>query len=307
MTQNYRVARPMRVQARKGSQAEERYYRNASLPGGAWPMPKAIAPGVSPMPLEDLIFHGGKTVPQMQYQNIYGGSSADWQESDISAIERGIASAMRDRRLNDVIGQYFPGTQLSCEPLEHLLLDEDKPLFLDEPDVQALMVRLFRAGELNATDPSTTIFNLVLPRGTELALGESTSLLGLGGYHGSVHLRSSTGRITTLYYSANVFSEGDNGIPVFDRPWKNVVGTLYHELNEFRTDADVSDAIQTGDNDFLGWMSRRGHECGDEPIAVATSLEQVFKELMAGAGSERIPVQFMYSNRAHGPEGPSED
>jgi hypothetical protein len=243
----------------------------------------------------------------MQYQNIYGGSSADWQESDISSIEKGLASAMRDRRLNDVIAQYFPGTQISCEPLELLLLDEDKPLFLDEPDVQSLMVRLFRAGELNATDPSTTIFNLVLPRGTELALGESTSLLGLGGYHGSVHLRSGTGRVTTLYYSANVFSEGGNGIPVFDRPWKNVVGTLYHELNEFRTDADVSDAIQTGDNDFLGWMSRRGHECGDEPIAAATSLEQVFKEIMAGSGSERMPVQFMYSNRVHGPEGPSEE
>ena len=37
-----------------------------------------------------------------------------------------------------------------------------------------------------------------------------------------------------------------NGIPVFDRPWKNVVATLYHELNEARTDADVEDAIRAG-------------------------------------------------------------
>lgn len=295
----------MRIQARKGSYAEELYYRNSALPGGAWPMPKAIASGVSPLPLEDLIFHGGKTVPQMQYQNVYCGSAEDWLESDISSIETATASAMRDPRLNRVLEQYFPGSQVSTEPLEHLLLDEDKPSFLDEPDVQALVVRLFRAGALNSADLSTTLFNLVLPRGTLLALGESSSLQGLGGYHGSVHLRSRTGPVTTLYYSANVFSEGDNGIPVFDQPWKNVVGTLYHELNEFRTDPDVSDAIQTGDNDFLGWVSRRGHECGDEPIAVAASLDLVFKEVLASVGTEKIPIQFMYSNRTHGPEDPT--
>jgi hypothetical protein len=27
-----------------------------------------------------------------------------------------------------------------------------------------------------------------------------------------------------------------NGIVMFDKPWKNVIGTLYHELNEFRID-----------------------------------------------------------------------
>jgi hypothetical protein len=305
MTPNYRVARPMRIQARKGSCAEEQYFRNASLPGGAWPMPKAIAPGVDPLPLEDLIFHGGKTVPHMQYQNVYCGSAADWLESDITSIEAAIGNAMRDRRLDSVFSQYFARKRLSCETFELLLLDEKKPAFLDEPDVQALVVRLFRAGELKTTDLASTIFNLVLPRGTELALGDSTSLRGLGGYHGSVHLATRTGQVT-LYYSANVFSEGDNGIPVFDQPWKNVVGTLYHELNEFRTDPDVNDAIQTGDNDFLGWMSRRGHECGDEPIAVAASLEQVFKEVVATGGSEKLPVQFMYSNKVHGPEDPTE-
>jgi len=81
------------------------------------------------------------------------------------------------------------------------------------------------------------------------------------------------------------------------------VATLYHELNEFRTDADVKDAIETRDNDFLGWMSRGGRECGDEPIAVAAQLDLVFQEvLVANAG--KVPVQFMYSNTVHGPEGP---
>jgi hypothetical protein len=141
-----------------------------------------------------------------------------------------------------------------------------------------------------------------LPRESVLALGDSDSLNGLGGYHGSVHVQHN-GRRVTLYYSANVFSEGTNGIPVFDAPWKNVVATLYHELNEFRTDADVKDAIETRDNDFLGWMSRSGRECGDEPIAVAAQLDLVFQEVLV-ANARKVPVQFMYSNVVHGPEGP---
>jgi hypothetical protein len=89
---------------------------------------------------------------------------------------------------------------------------------------------------------------------------------------------------------------------VFDKPWKNVVGTLYHEINEFRTDADVGDAIRTNDNDFLGWVSRSGEECGDQPITRAGSLNLIFKQVQVAG--QRVPVQFMYSNAVHGAEGP---
>jgi hypothetical protein len=57
-----------------------------------------------------------------------------------------------------------------------------------------------------------------------------------------------------------------SGIPAFDASWKDVFGTLYHEINEFRTDADVRDAIATGNDDgVLGWMGAQG-ETGDQPI-----------------------------------------
>src|SRR5512142_2055630 len=68
------------------------------------------------------------------------------------------------------------------------------------------------------------------------------------------------------YYAIGVYSEqladgSTNGIPVFDAPWKNVVATFYHELNEARTDADVEDAIRAGNDPsatkFLGWVSRQ--------------------------------------------------
>src|ERR1700741_1735868 len=95
----YDRPKPMRIQARQGSPAEKLYYQKSGLPTPLH-MPKAIAKGVSPRPLEDLIFHGGKIVAQMRYQNIYLGSGADWQASDIEKIDTAIAAALRDKRLD---------------------------------------------------------------------------------------------------------------------------------------------------------------------------------------------------------------
>ena len=94
--------RPMKVQVRPGS-AADRYYSA-----------RAIADGIAPSPDNDLIFHGGKTVPNMQFQNLYLGGSQSWKESDIASIDKAITTAMEDRRLNNVMVQYFPGKTISC-------------------------------------------------------------------------------------------------------------------------------------------------------------------------------------------------
>lgn len=303
--------RPMRIQARAGSSAEKKYYEKSALPGGAWPMPKVIVPGIDPSPLDDLIFHGGKVVPEMEFQNIYLGRNTSWNSSDIERIDRAISLAMHDRRLNNVMVQYFPGATLVCDMRDSFVLDSDTPATLDEPGVQALVTTLFDESLIKKRDLATTMFNLILPSGTVLKLDDSSSLNGLGGYHGSLHI-TRKGKRVTLYYSANVYSEiradgKENGIAVFNKPWKNVVGTLYHEINEFRTDADVNDAIQKNNNDFLGWTSRRGHEVGDQPVFKAGdlgTLKLVFKEVKASTGSRKMPVQFMFSNAVHGAEGP---
>lgn len=60
------------------------------------------------------------------------------------------------------------------------------------------------------------------------------------------------GADTIVYYAIGVYSEGRNGIPAFDEPWKNVVATFYHELNEARTDPDVEEAVRTGNDSLLG-------------------------------------------------------
>ena len=299
---------PMRIQARPGSVAEQRYYLKSALPGQTWPSPKVIAKGIDPSPLDDLIFHGGKVVPQMEFQNIYVGTATDWAASDIASIDAAITRAMHDRRFNNVMLQYFPGAKVSCDPRASFVAGGAKPKAMGEAEVQALVIALYDNKQIVRSDLDSTIFNLLLPPATVLKLGSSNSLNGLGGYHGSVHIQRG-GKTVTLYYSANVFSQllangRENGIVAFDRPWKNVVGTLVHEINEFRTDADVNDAIQKRNNDFLGWTSRKGHECGDQPIFVAAELNLVFKQIAASGGTSRVPVQFMYSNAVHGAEGP---
>lgn len=297
---------PMRVQVLPGSRAESLYYQAARRHGDERIDSEALAPGVSPSPEDDLIFRGGKTVPQMGFQNIYLGRSSDFASDDIESIDDAITRAMRDPGLTNVIRQYFPGEQLSCDVAESIVLEEARPDEMDEPAVQAKIIELFDRRLLLGSDHDRTLFNLVLPPGTVLRLDDASSLDGLGGYHGSVHFFRG-GERKTLYYSANVYSElrgvVKQGIPVFDASWMNVVATLYHELIEFQTDPDVGDAIRENDRRFIGWNSPFGQEIGDQPIS-ANRLEEVFKRVVTQPGSKRIPVQLMYSNAVHGAEGP---
>jgi hypothetical protein len=309
MIQSSNATRLMRIQARPGSLVEARHYR---YPERAWVQPDAIVRGIPPDPSADLVFHGGKTVPQMEFQNIFLGGQASWLASDIDQINTAITMAMQDRKLNNVVVQFFDrGVNLTCDARPLRILEEAKPDQLDEPDVQQLVSRLVQQGKVSDSDLGTTIFNLLLPPGTVLALDQDNSLGGLGGYHGSVHFQHN-GRSQTAYYSADVFSQTlpggqANGIPAFDASWKDVVGTLYHEMNEFRTDADVRDAIASGNDDgVLGWMGAQG-EIGDQPIAMAGQLghlQRVFQEVQSSTGGRRLPVQFLYSNAVHGGEGP---
>ena len=224
--------------------------------------PDTIPPGVPPNASADLVFHGGKTVPQMEFQNIFLGGRASWLASDIDQINTAITLAMQDRRLNNVVKQFFDsGVNLTCDPRPLFVLEEPKPTMVDELHAKQLVTRLLQQGQLSDSDLGSTIFNLFLPPGTVLKLDQDTSLDGLGGFHESVHFQHK-GKSQAAYFSANVFSQRlsngrANRIPTFNASWKDVVGTLYHEINEFRTDADVGDAIEQNNDDFLGWMGRK--------------------------------------------------
>jgi hypothetical protein len=310
----------MNIYVRRGSRAEDKY---RALGGVSGLEPEVIAPGVPPTPRHDLLFHGGKTIPSLTFTNFYVGGDA-WQQSDVQNIDRALSLAMSEPTLNNVMAQYFSAPPTSTfKPSQ--TLSGPAPARMSQGDVEQLVSHLGGQGKFDGFDLTSTVFNILLPRGTVLndnpqpggAPGvpaaesrhpgvpheeEADSLHGLGGYHGSVQL---AGR--TVYYAVGVYSETSggqtNGIPVFDVPWKNVVATFYHELNEARTDADVEQVIQGGSPSLLGWTSRQGEECGDFPVFEANPLTLVFQEVPI-TGSGTVPVQFQYSNYVHGPEGP---
>lgn len=299
---------PMRVQVAPGSEAEYRHYRNALRRSNERFRREVLAAGVSASPQDDLVFRGGKTLPHLAFQNIYLGHPSDFANGDVESIDNAIERLMRDERLQKIIQQYFPDKKLEYDVAKSVVLDENRPNEMDEPDVQNKVIDLFDKNLIVTSDLDRTVFNLVLPPDTVLKLGGSSSRNGLGGYHGSVHF-SRGGQTRTLYYSANVYSavrSGQrNGIPFFSAPWKNVVCTLYHELMESQTDPDVGDAIRMGDRRFIGFNSKFGQEIGDQPIS-ANSLDKVFKEVMTMPGPVATPMQFMFSNAVHGAEGPDE-
>ena len=330
--------RPMNVYVRRGSRAEKHFRKRTGSP-----IPKAIAPGIPPTPDHDLKFQGGKTIQDLRFMNFYVGGDA-WDAGDIANIDRALFAAMSDQDLNNVMVQYFPGPITTTFDGSETL-PGSPPAVMSQGDVEQLVATFFSGGKLTGHDLTTTLFNFMLPPGTVLNTDTATtgggehvvsgvkrqeaavksqaavaktlvpkdeddSLNGLGGYHGSVHVTGTD----IVYYAVGVYSQTEadgtvNGIPVFDQPWKNVVATFYHELNEARTDADVEDAIRAGNdpnaNSFLGWVSDQGEECGDFPVSEAGGdLTEVFQEVELTDNSGTVPVQFMYSDAVHGPEGP---
>ncbi len=325
--------RPLRVFVGHGTKAEKGFRSRVSMPH-----PEAIAPGIAPTPSHDLIFHDGHTIRDLLFTNFYVGGSTAWKPSDLQNIDKALAAAMSDVNLNHVMSQYYPSGSITTKFHSSQVLTGPPPATVSQGDVENLVRQLFHAGTLNDFDFTSAVFNFLLPSGTILTTDaaptsgtikahlekplevkkglpveeEESSKEGLGGYHGSIHVGSGK-NAHTVYYAIGVFSETlpdgtDNGIPVFDEPWKNVVATFYHELNEARTDPDVEDAIRAGNDPnaikFLGWTSKQGEECGDFPVFEANPLSEVFQEVKLTGSSETVPVQFQYSDAVHGPEGP---
>jgi cell envelope opacity-associated protein A len=236
------------------------------------------------------------------------GDTASWQPNDIQLVDQALMNAMSDEDLNNVISQYFPDSVISSTFLSSQILSGALPARVNQAYIEQIIRDLFAAGMLDGFDLETTAINFLLPKGIVLESSEGDSLNGLGGFHNSLHLANPQGGIETIYWAVGVYSETSadgttNGIPVFDAPWKNIVATFYHELNEVRTDADVADSSSLTDP-VLGWVSNQGEECGDFPVFEANPLTLIFKEVQLANGARTIPIQFQYSNEVHGPEGP---
>jgi hypothetical protein len=252
-----------------------------------------LSPGFGPEAGLDLRFFGGRTLPHLRYSLLYLGA---WTETERSQLDHAIASAMGDRDLNNVLAQYFPGAEVTATFAGSELHGGTVPKRVTRKTVETFVA---------AQSASSTVTCLCLPKDAVLVdTPDVDSKHGLGGYHGSIRTNGNE-----RYYCVAVYSEGDNGIVAFDEPWKNVCATLYHELQETRTDPDVEDAIRAGSSPdaerMLGWYSPRGGEIGDIPMAESGGrLDLVMKEVPLADGSGTVPIQLMWSNAVGGPEGP---
>ena len=278
-TRQHLIEGPLRVVLRPGSEAEAAF-RSAVL-----------APGFEPEPGLDLRYFGGRTLAHLTYATVYLGS---WRPDERASLDHALEAAMGDRRLNGVLAQYFPGRSLRSTFAGSYAHPGSLPARVDRDLVEQIV---------RTIDVGGAVACLLLAPGVVLVeQGNVDSRHGLGGYHGSIHVGKQR-----RYYAVAVYSEGTNGIVAFDEPWKNVCATLYHELQETRTDPDVEDAIRAGSSPgaekLLGWYSPRGGEIGDIPIAEAGGrLDLVMKEVPLADGSGTAPVQLMWSNAVGGPE-----
>jgi hypothetical protein len=312
----------MNVFVKAGSKAD-RFCRaygggksTSSEAAAAGASPAAAAKGFTARPDLDLHDQGGKIIKDLVYTNFFLGGQASWDAGDIQNIDSNLADAMSDRNLNNVIIQYFRGAAAISTTFEpSTVIEGALANSVSQADIENL-VRQFKAnGALDNFDLKNTVFNFMLPRGIVLTIDDglparksakkktknaetdekSSSLEGLGGFHGSVHVGSKI-----IFYAVGVFAEGQNGIDVFDQPWKNVVATFYHELNEARTDAGVED-------NAVAWVNNESpsEEIGDIPMTLAGSkLKKVMVEVPRTKGPGLLPIQLMWSNAVHAPEGP---
>ncbi len=258
----------------KAEQATRNLAANAVVsPKAPPPQAEAAAPGFRPHPELDLHDQGGKIIKDLIFTNLYVGGANSWDPVDIKSIDTNLAAAMSDKRLNNVLLQYFRGAATITSTFRpSTTLPGPAPNQFSMGDVEAL-VRNLRAGN------------------------QLSSLEGLGGFHGSVLIGDEP-----LYYAIGVFSEGGNGITSFDKPWKNVVAKFYHELVEARTDADV-------ETNNVAWVNneRPSEEIGDIPMTLAgVNLKKVMVEVPLANGQGMVPIQLMWSNAVHAPEGPIE-
>ena len=334
--------RVLNVVVQAGTTAHANYHRTMGLAAPEDLKDEVIAPGFRPRPDLDMTYRGGHIISDLVFVNCYLAADR-WDAADRTKIDDALSAAMADPDLENVIAQYFTSPISSAMLASQTLTDPVGDQYFKD-NAEAQISQLFQAGVLGQANPASTIICLLLPPGAVLVDGLSTgaangadevpadgapakgaadaaanaapnaapnaaagplekeeadSKHGLGGYHGSVEVAG-----TRVYYAIAVYSEGDNGIAVFDESWKNVVATLYHELNEARTDADVEVVNQTGDMSLLGWYSEQGGEIGDIPMSTARDIMLIMKEVPLTDGSGTVPVQLEWSNAVHGPEGP---
>lgn len=250
-------------------------------------------------------------------------------------IDVAIAAAVLDADLNKILSQYLFEKPVIATPLPSEVLANDARglspnVPFNESDIRRIVNSLARDGSLDGLDLEITALNIVLPRGMTLEIigidgaecPVGTILMqgvpddspnystGTAGYHGTVPIVLKGQKVEVLY-SVVVWSDGSIGIPVPGwEGWENIAATLYHELQEIRTNPYVDCAVRTGEVKYVGWNSEPiegpdGHdfrEIADLPLLIHHDAQhEAFMRVsvMAADGTMMaVPIQRLWCNKS---------
>src|SRR4051812_27329919 len=166
----------MKVVVAPGSKAEAfcRNYRTGVHPG-AIPVPQseAISQGFAPRPSLDLRDFSGHIIRDLVYTNFFVGGTASWDASDIGNIDKHLAGAMSDVRLNNVLVQYFRGAGAITSTFRpSSVLPSAPPTEISQSEVEQLVRELRAAGKLDGFNFASTVFNFILPHSVVLTIDD---------------------------------------------------------------------------------------------------------------------------------------
>lgn len=226
-----------------------------------------------------VTFRGGKILKTPKFVSIYLGKF--WQTLKGKALkvynDKFARSLFKSRHM-EIWKEYGvgKGTFLGSDVVTPAVTSRT----INDTQIQRLVQKEIDAGRV-PPENGETVYSVYLPPGMVLrAPGEGTSLDGIGGYHMSYN----TADGKKVYYSAIVYSDGENGIDFNGNPKDNMTIVSSHEWSEAATDPDVN-------NGKLGWYNDEYGEIGDIPLSMGMPLNEVYGRINGYA------VQKEWSNK----------
>src|ERR1700722_16013587 len=116
---------------------------------------------------EDLVFRGGRTLPQLTFMTFYLGKA--WidgpQATARQSLDAALTAALSDPTLNEIVGQYFGKMLITTAALPSAILDIPLQTLFDKSDVETLAQKTYMSGALSAVELDSFVMNFVLPPG----------------------------------------------------------------------------------------------------------------------------------------------
>src|SRR5881394_14348 len=101
-----------------------------------------------------------------------GSRAAQWSPDDIQRIDSGLAGAMTDAHLNNVLAQYYKDGRPTSAFKPSRVLEGPVPSRVFRDTIEAFVADLDAKNGLSGFDLSSTVFSFLLPRGVVLVDGD---------------------------------------------------------------------------------------------------------------------------------------